>query len=133
MGSINTFKFNSRFLKCLDNVGILFFQNFRFCRSKEILIIKDLSSGNLLILGILSDLCVELSVTAYEVRICIKDVGEITLKNFDRLVFTLGYPKADDTERRLTFKNPKIRIGTGRPEWGAEPGKLYFVITWSEM
>ena len=51
---------------------------------------------------------------------------------FDRLVFTLGYPKADDTERRLTFKNPRIRIGTGRPEWGAEAGKKYFVITWEE-
>lgn len=50
--------------------------------------------------------------------------------DFDRLVFTLGYPKADDTERRLTFKNPRIRIGTGRPEWGAEYGKQYFVITW---
>lgn len=53
-------------------------------------------------------------------------------KQFDRLVFTLGYPKADDTERRLEFKNPRIRIGTGKPEWGAEPGKLYFVITWEE-
>ena len=58
--------------------------------------------------------------------------GETGAKTFDRLVFTLGYPKADDTERRLTFKNPKIRIGTGKPEWGAEQGKLYFVITWSE-
>ena len=39
--------------------------------------------------------------------------GEIsaTFQYFDRLVF-LGYPKADDTERRLEFKNPKIRIGT---------------------
>ena len=54
------------------------------------------------------------------------------LKHFDRLVFTLGYPKAGDTERRLVFKNPKIRIGTGRPEWGAERGKNYFVITWEE-
>lgn len=51
-------------------------------------------------------------------------------KSFDRLVFTLGYPKAGDTERRLVFKNPCIRIGTGRPEWGAEPGKTYFIITW---
>lgn len=49
---------------------------------------------------------------------------------YDRLVFTLGYPKSDDTERRLEFKNPKIRIGTGRTEWGAEPGKQYFIITW---
>ena len=54
----------------------------------------------------------------------------LSFTNFDTIVFTLGYPKADDTERRLVFKNPKIRIGTGRPEWGAEPGKLYFVITW---
>ena len=51
-------------------------------------------------------------------------------KSFDSIVFTLGYPKADDTERRMEFKNPKIRIGQGRPEWGAEPGKMYFVITW---
>lgn len=54
------------------------------------------------------------------------------IKHFDRLVFTLGYPKAGDAERRLVFKNPKIRIGTGRHEWGAEPGKNYFIITWSE-
>ena len=53
-------------------------------------------------------------------------------KGFANLVFTLGYPKAGDTERRLTFKNPRIHIGTGRPEWGAEPGKNYFVITWEE-
>lgn len=53
-------------------------------------------------------------------------------QRYDALVFTLGYPKADDTERRLEFKNPKIRIGTGKPEWGAEPGILYFVISWEE-
>ena len=51
-------------------------------------------------------------------------------KRFDTLVFTLGYPKADDTERRLVFKNPSIRIGEGKPEWGAKAGKLYFVISW---
>ena len=51
-------------------------------------------------------------------------------KKFDKLVFTLGYPRNDDTSRRLEFKNPKIRIGTGRPEWGAKPGKVYFIITW---
>lgn len=54
------------------------------------------------------------------------------VKYFDTLVFTLGYPKADDTERRLTFKNPKIRIGTGKAEWGAAVGVNYFVITWEE-
>ncbi len=59
-----------------------------------------------------------------------EDKKRAKFKSFDRLVFTLGYPKADETERRLSFKNPRIRIGTGRPEWGAEPGKQYFVITW---
>ena len=54
----------------------------------------------------------------------------LSFTNFDTLVFTLGYPKADDTERRLLFKNPRIRIGEGKPEWGAEPGKQYFIITW---
>lgn len=51
-------------------------------------------------------------------------------KDFDTLVFTLGYPRKDDVTRRLVFKNPKIRIGTGKPEWGAQPGKTYFIITW---
>ena len=51
-------------------------------------------------------------------------------RRYDRIVFTLGYPKADDTDRRLVYKNPKIRIGTGRAEWGAEYGKNYFIITW---
>lgn len=54
------------------------------------------------------------------------------VKYFDTLVFTLGYPKADDMERRLVFKNPKIRIDEGKPEWGATVGVNYFVITWEE-
>ena len=29
-------------------------------------------------------------------------------------------------------EKPKIRIGQGRPEWGAEHGKNYFVITWED-
>lgn len=60
------------------------------------------------------------------------NANDAELKHFDRLVFTLGYPKAGDTERRLCFKNPRIRIGTGRPEWGAVPGEQYFVITWED-
>lgn len=50
--------------------------------------------------------------------------------DYTELVFTLGYPKKDDMSRRLVFKNPRIQIRTGKPEWGAEPGKIYFVITW---
>jgi len=42
----------------------------------------------------------------------------------------LGYPKKDDMSRRLVFKNPRIQIRTGKPEWGAEQSKPYFVITW---
>lgn len=33
-------------------------------------------------------------------------------------------------ENGVYTENQKIRIGTGRPEWGAEPGKQYFVISW---
>lgn len=54
----------------------------------------------------------------------------IKLRQFLRVTFTLGYPKREDTSRRMTFNNPKIRIGTGRPEWGAVEGKKYFVISW---
>ena len=42
--------------------------------------------------------------------------------------FTLGYPKSDDADRHTVKRIKEIAIGTGRPEWGAEPGKEYFVI-----
>lgn len=56
----------------------------------------------------------------------------LKLRQFLRVTFTLGYPKKEDASRRMTFNNPKIRIGTGRSEWGAEEGKKYFVITWEK-
>lgn len=49
-------------------------------------------------------------------------------KEFDHNVMTLGYPKSTDTERILKFKHGGIEIREGNPEWGAEPGKIYFVI-----
>jgi hypothetical protein len=55
-----------------------------------------------------------------------------TSSKFDTLVFTISYSKSDDTSRRLVFKNPRIRMDEGKPEWGAEKGKKYFVITWEE-
>lgn len=57
--------------------------------------------------------------------------GEV-FKKFEKVVFTLGYPKAEDTSRRLEFKNPKIRIDYGRAEWGAKMRTRYFVITWDK-
>ena len=32
--------------------------------------------------------------------------------------------------RHAEFLEPKIHIGTGRPEWGAKECEIYFVITW---
>lgn len=51
-------------------------------------------------------------------------------KRFDIVTFTCGYPSKYDIERFITFVNPSITMGEGKPEWGAEPGKKYFVITW---
>ncbi len=41
---------------------------------------------------------------------------------------TLGYPSKDDTSRIITLEHKGIEIREGNPEWGAEVGKLYFVI-----
>ena len=49
-------------------------------------------------------------------------------KSFKTNTMTLGYPKAGDTERILKLEHKGIEIRTGNPDWGAEPGKLYFVI-----
>lgn len=64
-----------------------------------------------------------------------KSKAELILKKAEHILnieFTLGYPRKDDKLRRMKFKNPAVRIGYGKPEWGAEPGKRYFVITWEE-
>ena len=49
-------------------------------------------------------------------------------KKFDSNIMTLGYPKSTDIERILRLEHKGIEIGYGKPEWGAEPNKLYFVI-----
>lgn len=46
-------------------------------------------------------------------------------KDFDQVIFRHGY---DKDAPRVTKKFKRFRIGTGKPEWGAEPGKRYFVI-----
>lgn len=49
-------------------------------------------------------------------------------KKFSTNTITLGYPKLCDTERFLKLEHKGIEIREGNPEWGAEQGKLYFVI-----
>lgn len=52
--------------------------------------------------------------------------------SFDTVVFTLGYPKKDDMTRRIAFKIEDIEISEGKEKWGAEAGKVYFVIKLGE-
>lgn len=52
----------------------------------------------------------------------------VALKQFDCNIMTLGYPKSTDTERILKLEHKGIEIRTGKPEWGAIPDKIYFVI-----
>jgi hypothetical protein len=47
---------------------------------------------------------------------------------FNLNIVTLGYPKSTNSERVLKLEHKGIEIRTGNQEWGAEPGKLYFVI-----
>lgn len=49
-------------------------------------------------------------------------------KMFKYNIMTLGYPKSTDIERIIKLEHKGIEIRTGNPEWGAEPGKFYFVI-----
>ena len=74
---------------------------------------------------------VDIAVNAFNEGYDIAYLNEwhlIFLKPFNYNIMTLGYPKKDDQSRRLTYKHQGIHIGTGKPEWGAEEGKLYFVI-----
>lgn len=44
---------------------------------------------------------------------------------FDTVTFQLGYAK---NAPRMTFEVESIYVGTGKPEWGADPGKECFII-----
>ncbi|SDZ91139.1 hypothetical protein SAMN05443667_101260 [Flavobacterium gillisiae] len=52
-------------------------------------------------------------------------MNKIKIKNN---IMTLGYPKSNDSERILKLEHKGIEIREGNPAWGAEQGKLYFVI-----
>lgn len=51
------------------------------------------------------------------------------LKNFENVVFANGYKK---DRKKIEFRKPKIDVRSGKEEWGAKPGKIYFVITWEK-
>ena len=50
------------------------------------------------------------------------------LKDFKTNTMTLGYPRSGDKEKILKLEHKGIEIKKGKPEWGAEPNTLYFVI-----
>jgi hypothetical protein len=52
----------------------------------------------------------------------------LSFKPFITNIMTLGYPKVTDTKRFNQLEHKGFGIRTGNPEWGAEQGKLYFVI-----
>jgi len=56
------------------------------------------------------------------------DYCRFIFKPFTQNTMTLGYPKSTDKERILSLEHKGIEIRTGKPQWGAEPNKLYFVI-----
>lgn len=45
------------------------------------------------------------------------------------IMFRNGYGKI----RPSFVATVSIRVGTGKPEWGAEPGKVYYVLTIHEI
>ena len=47
---------------------------------------------------------------------------------FTQNTMTLGYPKKTDKDRILILEHKGIEIREGNPIWGAELGKMYFVI-----
>lgn len=56
------------------------------------------------------------------------NVYGLYIKQFDTNTMTLGYPKSTDKERIITLEHKGIEIRSGNPDWGAEDGKIYFVI-----
>jgi hypothetical protein len=53
------------------------------------------------------------------------EVGMLKARHFDRVVFRNGY---SSRAPKATFKVNDIFISPGKHDWGAEPGKKYFVI-----
>lgn len=53
---------------------------------------------------------------------------EFEFKAFSENIMTSGYPKSSDRHRIRRYEHAGIEIRGGRYDWGAQQGKLYFVI-----
>lgn len=51
---------------------------------------------------------------------------------YERVTFSLGYPKADDALRHMTFEYRGLSCGKGRPEFGAPVDRAVFIIKLGE-
>ena len=61
-------------------------------------------------------------------------VGSEQWREFSEIHFALAYPKREDKEKWIIIKGPiKIFVGFGRTDWGAEPCKDYFIISWNKQ
>ena len=64
----------------------------------------------------------------YTKRLFLKDT-EPKVKKFSYVTFYLGYQK---NRPSMIFRIKLIDVGIGRPEWGAEEGKLCYIIVLGE-
>jgi hypothetical protein len=62
-------------------------------------------------------------------RLCCGFPSMYSEKTFDVVLFRNGYSKDSP---KLAMKWIGMQFGDGKPEWGAEPGKKYFVIKLGE-
>ena len=73
--------------------------------------------------------CIRLNLPENELLNCSNcSMGLSFLKKFKSNIMTLGYPKSTDSERILKLEHKGIEVREGNPEWGAIPGRKYFVI-----
>ena len=54
------------------------------------------------------------------------DRDDVSWKDFDAVMFLEGYRK---DRRKMLVEIKDIGFGTGRPDWGANEGETYFVIS----
>lgn len=60
------------------------------------------------------------------------DAKHIPFRHYDAVEFSLGYPKKENTSRRMTFEIASIGIGVGNTKWGAPTDKAVFIIKLGE-